>query len=229
MKIKLYAFDIDGTLVNYNNKPFGSTWDALIPALKKEKREKWISIRDKYLNSDKKKYKEWFESQVALLKGLSLKKAEEFLFPIPYLEGADSFLNLLKEIKKEKKFYTALISCGINIVAEKIKKDFSIDFLICSELFIENGVFTGKGEYNINLWEKEKAIEEISQKLNIKLEEICYFGDSDSDINIFNIVGLSIAINPKSQKVSETALYTFKNFKELLSNKPFLELIEIKK
>ena len=47
------------------------------------------------------------------------------------------------------------------------------------------------------------------------MENVCYIGDHDNDIDVFRRVGISIAFDPKTQKTIDNSDYTIYNFKDI--------------
>lgn len=218
-KIKMIICDMDGTLVNYSNKPFNSTWDVFPEILSEQKRKKWVGNRDFYLakirneeNKQKKKelYEEWFNKHLNLLKNLSVEEAYSSFFPIPYSKGVESFFSSLNG-----EYIKGILSSGIGFVAEKIKNDLNFDFQSSSDLETEKGKFTGRGQINFDLSKKDKAIISIAQKYKINLEEICYIGDHFNDVPAWEVVGLSVAFNPKEKELEKKVNYVIYDFCEL--------------
>jgi len=206
MEIKGFVSDMDGTLIKFPNEPFQSSWDALGDLL--SNKEEWYALRDFYYPK-REFYREWFSKQVSLLKGLSVKIVEESLFPLPYSKGAKKFFSSLNGFKK------GILSSGINVVAEKIASELGFDFIFCSYLEIEGGVFTGKGRESGDLWRKDLDLAKMAEKMGLSLEEIAYIGDHENDIPAFRVAGLSIAFNPKNEKVRKEADYVVEDFSEL--------------
>ncbi len=208
MKVKAIICDMDGTLVNYPNEPFHSSWDALTKSLSDEQKKEWIRVRDFYYPR-RNLYREWYKTEVALLTDISVKSVEDYLFPIPYSLGARDFFY------KRNGFVRGIISSGVSLVADKIKEEFGFDFSISNSIEIKGGFFTGKGESNLNLWEKDLELLRIADEKNLKLEEIVYVGDNENDIPIFRIVGIPVAFNPKTEKTKKYVKYIIRDFREL--------------
>lgn len=208
-KIKMILCDMDGTTVEYPVRPFFSSWDGLSLALPKYKQKKWIQTRDKYVGRPS-LHQIWFNEQIPILEGLSVKKAEKFLFPIPYSKGAKEFFTSLNG-----NYLKGIVSSGIDIVAKKIQEELNFSFYISNVLETKNGVFTGKGKNILGLEDKGKMVKKISEDYNIPLEQICFIGDSTNDIPVLEIVGLPIVFNPKNDLVKKKAKYSINDFREL--------------
>lgn len=218
-KIKMILCDMDGTLVNYLNEPFNSTWDVFPKILSEQKRKKWFEYRDFYLDKIRNKdsrqkqkdfYDEWFDKQLNLLENLSIEKANSAFFPIPFSKGVESFFSSLNG-----KYIKGILSSGVGFVAEKIKNDLNFDFQLASYLEIKNQKLTGIGKKDFDFSEKDKAIFSLSKKYNVGLEEICYIGDHFNDIPAWEVAGLSVAFNPKEKELEKKVNYVIYDFCEL--------------
>lgn len=199
MTIKAIVSDMDGSVVSYKNEPYNSSWDAISEALPEETQKKWVEMRDHYINNED-KYQEWFEKQTGLLKGLSVEKAANVLFPIPYSKGVVNFFNSIGG-----NYVKGLLSSGIDFVAKRVKEELDLGFQISNHLEIENGFFNGKANSRVNLYGKLCVLNDLLKKQGFSLEEICYIGDHINDISVFEEVGLPIAFNPKTKQVAEKA------------------------
>jgi HAD superfamily phosphoserine phosphatase-like hydrolase len=209
-KIKLVITDLDGSLVDFDNEPFHSSWDAIGNLLSKEKKEKWFKSRDLYIRrideakkmTDKKKIEnEWFQSDISMLKGEKEQDLIEKLFPLRYTPGAKPFFSEMDNQGKK----IGILSAGLDFIIARVVKELSMDFYLCSEIEAENGFFTGKGENVVNLFNKQDYLLKICHQHNIALDETCYFGDNFNCVSCLNLVGLPIAINPKTDAVRKAS------------------------
>lgn len=207
MEVKAIICDMDGCVISYPNEPYNSSWDAISEALSNKK--EWIEIRDFYVNKKEKRV-EWFEKQVEMLKGLSLEETAKVLFPVPYSTGAVAFFNSL-----DGSYIKGLVSSGINIVAERVKKELSLDFQVSNYLEIEKGIFTGKGKEVVGLDNKLQVLEDILEQYCIGLNETCFIGDNFNDVPVFEKIGLAIAYNPKTREVGKKVDCVISDFREL--------------
>jgi HAD superfamily phosphoserine phosphatase-like hydrolase len=214
LRIKAIFCDMDGTAVKYPNEPFHSSWDALLNIFSEQEKKKWISIRDYYLKLQG-RYDDWFKEQVGMLKGKKLEDAKRFLFPVPYSEGFFEFFSQNNGFKK------AIVSSGIDLVAEKIVTELDFDDYIAQSLEIKDGFFTGKGSYSFSIC-KAEGIKNLSERYGLDLGETCYIGDSSWDISCFDIVGLPLAYEPKKnledyiEKNNIKVIKDFRNLEKIL-------------
>ena len=189
-KIQMVLTDMDGSAVRYKNQPFNSGWDAIGDALPLELRKQWYETRD-YYYPRKELYSDWFNTQCRLLTGLNLNTVEKKIFPVPYAPG---FLEFFAQLNPE--IITGLISSGVDLIANRVRQEAALDIVVCNKLHPNNGVFTGTGEEVVGLWSKTVFLEQISKKTGIPLEQICYIGDSENDIDVLKAVGRPYIINP---------------------------------
>jgi phosphoserine phosphatase len=140
----------------------------------------------------------WFSKK----KDMTIHDVEEILSSVPLMNGA-------KEVVAQCKKYgaqTAIVSCGIEILANRVAKDFGIDFVIANGLVVdENGRLTGEGTLSIELADKGKPLKQLLQENNVKKEESAAVGNSYGDAAMFDVCGLGIAFNPQDDITREKA------------------------
>jgi HAD superfamily phosphoserine phosphatase-like hydrolase len=207
-KVEAIICDMDGTLVNYPNEPFRSSWDALAEALPKTLREQWRELRDFYYPK-KELCGEWYKKQVALLKGIRLTDIEGHLFPAPYSSGVEDFFS------NRNGYVKGIVSAGVGFVAERIAKELSFDFVVGIPIEVKNGTFTGEGECISYLWRKDLDILKVANENHLNLQRTIYVGDNDNDIACFKLAGISVAFNPKTEETKRAAKYVISDFREL--------------
>ena len=215
-KIKAVVFDVDGTLVNYENSKYKSGWDAIGDSLEENLKEEWFNNLETYY-PQKDKIIEWTKKDAVLLIDRPLVQVEQALFPnggIPYNQGVKEFIN-----KLNNGYILGLLSGGINLVSDRIMNDFEgkFSFAITNLLGTRNGSLDGTVKA-INMWEKDQLLEQKLKDYSISLSEACYIGDSGNDISVMKRVGLAIAFDSKgddSEEIKEYADYVIKDFKEL--------------
>lgn len=191
-KIQMVLTDMDGSAVRYKNHPFNSGWDAIGDVLPPELRKKWYETRD-YYYSRRELYSEWFGAQCRLLTGLAVKEVAKKVFPVPYAPG---FLEFFTKLRPENGFITGLISSGVDLIANRVRKEAALDIVVCNKVHIHKGRFTGTGQEIVGLWSKLELLAKQADICEILLEQICYVGDSENDIEVLNAVGRPYIINP---------------------------------
>lgn len=209
-KIQMVLTDMDGSAVRYKNEPFNSGWDAIGNALLPELRKKWYEARE-YYYPKKELYPEWFRTQVALLKGISVTEIAQKIFPVPYAPG---FLEFFRRLLPEQILITGLISSGVDFVANRIRHEAALDIVKCHKLHVSDGKFTGTGEQVGGLWSKALLLEEICKQTGIPPDYVCYIGDNENDIDVLKMVGRPYIINPHP-KVKALNLPEIKDYRKI--------------
>jgi len=197
MKYKLICFDMDGVIfepVNFwleLHRKFGTY-------------EKGVELTRKHLYSDYKKLVE--EVVVKLWKGKYAKPYYRLISSIKYMKGVKKVF----EHVKSKGLFTAIITSGSVELARREQKDFGIDHIFANELVIKKGKVSGEFIWPIGAGKHKKAeiIRDLCRDLNIKPKECIYIGDSDTDLEAFKEVGLSIAFNSSSEKLKKAATHS---------------------
>ena len=211
MRYKLICFDMDGVIfkdVNFwleLHKKFGT--------LEQGKR-----LTEKYLHSDYAKLVE--EVVVKLWKGRDAKPYFDLVNSIEYLAGVKEVFAYVKR----KSLISAIISASSIDVARRVQKDFQVEHIFANELVIRNGRVSGEFVWPIGAGKEKKAqiIKDLCQDLGISPSEAIYIGDSDTDIEAFREVGLSIAFNSKSNELKKIATHVVDsdNLKDILKYLP---------
>jgi phosphoserine phosphatase len=193
---KLICFDMDGVIFKDIN-----FWITLHKKFGTSKQGK--ELTKKYLHSD---YSRLVEEVVQKLwKGKPASKYFELINELEYLPGVNKVFSFVKE----KGFISAIISASSLDVAKRAQKDLQIDHIFANELIIKNEKVSGEFIWPIGSGKEKKAeiIKELCSDLNISLKETIYIGDSDTDIEAFKVVGLSIAFNSKSEELKKVATH----------------------
>ncbi len=140
---------------------------------------------------------------VKLWKGKSAKTYFDLVNSLEYLPGVKE---VFKHIKK-RDWISAIISASSIDVARRVQQDYGVDHLFANELVIKEGKVSGDFIWPIGAGKHKKAeiIRHLCKDLGIKKEEVIYIGDSDTDIEAFKEVGLSIAFNSASEQLRKVA------------------------
>jgi len=197
MKYKLICFDMSGVIfepVNFwleLHKAFGTL-------------EKGKALTAKYLHKD---YDRLVEEVVVvkLWKGKYAKPYYNLVKSLKYLSGVKKAFDYVKK----KGFITAIISASSIECARRVQKDFGIDHIFANELVIKKGKVSGEFIWPIGAGKHKKAdiIKDLCRDLGIKTKECIYIGDSESDLEAFKEVGLSIAFNSDSKELKKAATH----------------------
>lgn len=191
-EIKIIVFDMDGVLVNIK-----SSWTIIHKEFNVDERKTFR----RYLRGEF-DYLEFMRKDIEFWGIVHESKIQEILSKVPLMKGAKQ---TFKQLHKNG-FKTAIISSGINFLAEKLKTKLGINYIFANELLIdEKGFLTGEGNPIVPLWEKGKVLNQLLTNLSIKPDNCAVVGDSIFDIPLFDLAGFSIAFNSKDRRVKNIA------------------------
>lgn len=186
-QIKLALLDFDGTLVDKD------ILDLLCRAMGKEKESEELNAA---FHRGEMPGLSALITRINFLKGMTQSQIENILeqntFLLPGVRELISYF-------KEHGIVTILASGNITPVLKVYQQLLGIDFIVGSEPQMDGKTIVGIDE---SAYPKDKSfklagIERILEKYNFSKEEIMAIGDSPSDKGMFEMSGLSIAINPK--------------------------------
>jgi phosphoserine phosphatase len=135
-------------------------------------------------------------------KPITKKRLSEILSDVPLMKGAKKCISDLKN----NGIKTAIVSAGLDILAEKVANKLGIDYVLANGLETdENGHLNGVGILGVKLMYKELAVKSLSEEQKISLEKIASVGNSCYDIPMFETTGLGIAFNPGDECTRKAA------------------------
>jgi phosphoserine phosphatase len=195
-KIKMVIFDMDGVIANtisswkYIHDYFGSSNERSVDAYLKG------NIDDT----------EFIKRDVALWRDngnlVTRKKLVEILSNVKLMRGAERCIKDLKENGVK----TAIISAGLDILAERIAAELDIDYFYANGIKTDKmGRLNGEGIIGVRLMYKDHTVIKLSKKVGIPLEMIAAVGNSCFDIPMLEICGLGIAFNPEDNCIKNAA------------------------
>ncbi len=135
-------------------------------------------------------------------KPIKKEKLIQILSNIPLVTGASECIENLKK----RRIKTAIISAGLDILAEDVGQKLGIDYVYSNGIKSDkNGRLTGKSILQVRLMYKDQTVKRLARKLDISFNNIAAVGNSCFDIPMFEISGLSIAFNPGDDCVRKAA------------------------
>jgi len=120
-------------------------------------------------------------------------KIARILDDVPLMQGARETVKGLHA----KGYRTAIVSAGIDLLAERISRECGIDLHLANGLDkLPSGQLTGEGILNVRLMDKGEAVVKAAHSLGIRLEDTASVGNSRYDVTMFERTGTSIAFHP---------------------------------
>ena len=147
------------------------------------------------------------ENRVNLLKGLRLSSLEEAKRIVTFKKGAKKLFQVLKD----NNITTVLVSGGFKPITTYVQKYLAMDYEYSNTFGVIGDLFDGTTNGPIiNANYKEKIVNKLLKKLNLKQNQIVGIGDAANDMNMLLSVGLPIAF--KAQEIVKA------NFENQINN-----------
>jgi phosphoserine phosphatase len=208
MQYKLVVFDCDGVLAE------GNVWVEIAKSLGIRRQDHDFKLE--YL-AGKITYDEWVERILDLYidKGLTedlfIKVVENFRL----IPGAVQTLAKLKQ----RGYKTAIISGGVEQRVLLVKQLLGINVaMAANKLIFKRGKIIGIQTKKYDFAGKVRALKKILHHFGIRARQTVYVGDDINDLQIFDLVGLSIAFNCRCRELTQKANVVIKrrNLQEIL-------------
>ena len=193
MDIQLVVFDVDGTLTKHSSvwwrlhQHFGTTVEGRL-------------YYDQYF-AGAIDYGTWADLDAGLWKGKTLDEVMTVVEATQLTLGAEEAIKTLKEHDLK----TAILSGGLDVMANDIGRRVGIDYVLTNILRHEDGILTGEVENLVAWGGKADVVQQINKHFEIPLEKTAFVGDGRNDMSVFKVVGLAIAYNPEDQEVADSA------------------------
>lgn len=199
-KPKLIVFDMQGTIfksdfLGLNNEKSKNSWEMIARYLGSDANEFQQKMYKKW-KRDKLTYTDWMEKTAENHQQNNLHKSlfTDILNHIPYRDGFGYLMNKINNANIE----TAIISGGFKYQAERVKKDYDINYIFTSgEYYWDNHGYIS--DWNImptGHHGKSTVLKSLIKDLDISPTEIIFIGDGSNDVPIAQFVqGITISIN----------------------------------
>ena len=190
--MKAVFLDVDGTLTTPDEP---TSWQLLH---KKMNTEKEGAKHFNLASEGKITYKEWADLDLSLWVGKPYSLVEEAFSSVELIGDLMRGIELLRQ----EFDIIYLVSGGIDVLVDSIRKKTKADYSISNSIIEKDGLITG--EINLRI-EKHKGtvIREIAKKNRINLDLSGAIGNHFNDFEMFEAVGTSIAFNSKSPKIDK--------------------------
>ncbi len=193
-RFKLVIFDLDGTLTQER-----SIWEYIHKEL-----GKWYGFAEYYQKqflAGEISYEEFCERDAQVWKGMKVDELLEIVKTVPFHPGVDELINYLKQ----RGLKLSIISSGLSLLSNWIHEKYGFDYSVSNDLLYEKGVLTGKVKVQVYYDKKAEWVEKILKQFGVKPGEAIAIGDSKGDIDMFQMVGCSIAFNSSCQDLEQVA------------------------
>ncbi len=193
-QFKLVVFDLDGTLTRER-----SIWEYIHVWL-----GKWYGFAEEYQKqflAGKISYREFCERDAQVWKGMKVEALKEIAMTVPFHPGADELIAYLKK----KGLRLSVVSSGLSILSDWVHQKYGFDYSVSNDLLQENGVLTGKVKIQVHYDQKAEWVKRILEKFQIEPKEVIAIGDSRGDMDMFQMVGFSVAFNSSCSELDQIA------------------------
>jgi len=193
-RFQLVIFDLDGTLTQER-----SIWEYIHIRL-----GKWYGFAEEYQKQflvGKISYEEFCERDAQVWRGMKVEELLEIVKTVPFHPGADELIAHLKQ----KGLKLSVVSSGLSILSDWVHQKYGFEYSVSNDLLHENGVLTGKVRIQVYYDKKAEWVKKILERFNVRSEEVIAIGDSVGDIDMFQMVGFSIAFNSSCQDLEKIA------------------------
>jgi len=191
---KLVIFDLDGTLTRER-----SIWEYIHIRL-----GKWYGFAEEYQKqflAGKISYEEFCERDAQVWKGMKVEELLEIVRTVPFHSGADELIAHFQQ----KGLKLSVVSSGLSILCNWVHQKYGFDYSVSNDLLHENGVLTGKVKIQVYYDKKAEWVKRILERFDLRREEVIAIGDSIGDIDMFQMVGFSVAFNSSCADLDKIA------------------------
>jgi phosphoserine phosphatase len=191
---QLVIFDLDGTLTQER-----SIWEYIHIRL-----GKWYGFAEEYQKqflAGKISYEEFCERDAQVWKGMRVEELLEIVKTVPFHPGADTLISHIRQ----KGLKLAVVSSGLSLLCSWVHQKYGFDYSVSNDLLHENGVLTGKVRIQVYYDKKAEWVKRILEQFHVRSEEVIAIGDSVGDIDMFGMVGFSIAFNSSCKDLDQIA------------------------
>ena len=140
-------------------------------------------------------YEQSVRDRVAALEGLTIDEMEAAFSKVELRPGAAALLEALDEAGIIIAILTGGFRRGVDMALEQA--GVSVDVVIANELGIDSGRLTGEVTGPLVQGDKGPTFRQIAVDHSIRLEETVAVGDGANDLEMLEIAGLAIGMDPK--------------------------------
>ena len=149
-------------------------------------------------------YDEWLRLDTGLWTGTPRSVLVRHLHDNPYLPGARETVAALKAAG----VIVAIISSGLLLHAQMVAEELGIGPVIGNELFFDgedDPLVTGQVRTHCPYGAKRPILEQMQAQLRVTPAETLAVGDTRSDLGLFELAAVKVAVNPNHPHVAVAA------------------------
>lgn len=188
-KLKLAAFDLDGTLTVE-----GSSWQRLHQFFGTE------NFGEKALHEyelGKISYEEFMRRDISVWpKEVTIDAINSILSTFTLRRGAEESISSLKQ----RKMKVVVITSGLAALAKKVCERLQIDKYVANDVEVDSrGRLTGRGIVGVEPFKKDVVLMEVASQLGVSCDETIAVGDTKFDESLLRAarIGVAFAENGK--------------------------------
>lgn len=133
---------------------------------------------------------------------VSVEKIRRILEGVPLMPGAHEAISRLRD----QGVRTAVVSAGIDLLAERIARELMIDFHLANGLVTDpSGKLSGEGILRVRLMDKGDAVVEAARMAGATKKDTVAVGNSKYDVSMFRKASKGIAFRPADETVRKSA------------------------
>jgi phosphoserine phosphatase len=207
--IRFVAFDMDGTLVDVV-----SSWAAVHDHFGESNSDSVrLFMTDQIDDAEflRRDIEIWWRHNPTI----ALHDLEHILAPVPLMPGARELFDGLHD----RGIRTAIISGGIDVLAERIGRELGVDHVLANGFRVDGeGRLTGGGVIRVPIKGKEGALRDLQERIGVTPSETASVGNSEIDVGLFRRSRIGVAFLPEDETVRRhaTAIVTEKDLAKVL-------------
>jgi phosphoserine phosphatase len=199
-RFDLVAFDVDGTLVHHPEDK--TVWEVLNRRFIGDdsiNRERYARYK-----AGKLSYADWVALDVRgwMDAGATRTAMLEALRPLTLFPGAREALDSLRNGGTR----LVVVSGTVELLLDSLLPDHPFDEIYANRVFFDDsGHISGWEPTPFDMDGKATALREVAGREGIPLERCAFVGDGTNDLWIARTAGLTVAFNPKCERLEEEA------------------------